>query len=542
MRLRWFRPVLAGWILAIGLGLSSVASAQAVPDDMLVDVALRDADLSTATRMLTQRTGIQFVFEPSGEPFAKITLQLSRQKASDAISYICKAAGAYFHRDENGVYVISHVAPKLDARNSDLNSNAAKVTVFRRIKLQKADARDVYMQILNVNPYDTSRMFNELRNFSRKSDPPPFPVLDNIPNNLPSPIQPQVVRTYQAPQTGSESGNDIQLPGDSANQGFAGGDLGGGGGGGVGGGFGGQGGGGGVGGGGGGGQGQLRGGFIPPGIDLASFDPTDNSLVVQGTEEAIDALQRIIAEFDRAPKQVEVKIEFVTTSSTVGTGLGYDVQFQRGSILFNSSLAPTQTFNPFFLGYSTGNLAMRLRAILTESRGHSVQAPTLRTMNNQPASISASTSTTIFLTQIQTTPSGNITTVTPQTLTATTGLAVTPRINNDGTITMFLAPQVQDFGQIRQGPNGQSIPDRLSQTISVVARVRNGETIALGGLNRKTDLATYRRFPILSEVPIIGQFFRQKVSSRDDTELIIFVTPTVIEDENDVNAGGSTVP
>jgi type II secretory pathway component GspD/PulD (secretin) len=164
-------------------------------------------------------------------------------------------------------------------------------------------------------------------------------------------------------------------------------------------------------------------------------------------------------------------------------------------------------------------------------------------MNNQPASITARTSTTIFLTQIQATPSGNITTTSPQTIQATTGLAVTPRINNDGTITMFLAPQVQDFGQIRHGPNGNDVPDTVSQQISVVARVHNGETIALGGLNRKTDLATFRRFPILSELPIVGQFFRQKVATRDDTELIIFVTPTVIEDDTDTTAGGgSTVP
>ena len=158
-------------------------------------------------------------------------------------------------------------------------------------------------------------------------------------------------------------------------------------------------------------------------------------------------------------------------------------------------------------------------------------------MNNQPASISATTQTTIFLTSIQATPSGNITTTNPQSFTATTGIAVTPRINNDGTITVFLAPQVQDFGQIRHGPNGD-IPDRVSQTISVVARVRNGETIALGGLNKKTDLASFQRYPVLSEIPIIGQFFRTRTTTKDDTELIIFVTPTIIEDDNDSNAGG----
>ncbi|MEA2552703.1 MAG: ral secretion pathway protein, partial [Fimbriimonadaceae bacterium] len=205
---------------------------------------------------------------------------------------------------------------------------------------------------------------------------------------------------------------------------------------------------------------------------------------------------------------------------------------------FNSSFASTSS--PFFLSYSAGNLAFRLRALLNESNGHSVQAPTIRTMNNQPASISAQTTTTLFLTQIQTTPSGNITTTQPVPYTSRTGLAVTPRINNDGTITMFLAPQVQDFGQIRRGPNGIEIPDLVSQTLSVVARVKNGETIALGGLNKKNDLSSFQRYPVLSDLPLIGQFFRTRTTSRNDTELIIFVTPTIIEDEDATGASGTS--
>ncbi len=537
MRSKWFRPALAGLAMLAVLGISTASRAQSAPDagDTLVDVVLNDADLVTATRMLTARTGMQFFIVPSGDAFGKITLTLTHQKAADVLGYICKSAGAYFQRDENGVYLISHTAPTPRQTASGTESNAKHVSVFRRIKLQKADPRDVYMQLYDINPYDSQRMFKELRSFAENANPPSFPNISNLPTNLTPAIQPQITHTYQAPGSAGESGGDIKLPGESANQ-LGGGDGGGGfGGGGGGGGFGG--GGGGQGGGGGGGGGQLSGGFVPPGIDRVSFDPTDNSMVVEGTEDAINALQHIIAEFDRAPKQVEIKVEFVTTSSTIGKGLGYDVQYQRGSILFNSSMANASS--PFFLAYSTGNLAFRLRALLSESQGHSEQAPSIRTMNNQPASISATTETTIFLTNIQTTPSGNITTSTPQTIRATTGIAVTPRINNDGTITMFLAPQVEDFGQIVHGPTGD-IPNRDTQTISVVARVRNGETVALGGLNKKTDLNSFQRYPVISDIPIIGQFFRTRTTNKDDTELIIFVTPTIIDDVNDSNTGLSS--
>lgn len=543
MRSKWFRPLIVGCALSMTLGMGVLAGAQSLPEDTLVDVMLKDAPLTEATRMLTARTGLQFVIEPSAEPFGKVSLQLTGQKASDVIKYMCQAAGAYFRRDDNGVYIISRTEPssgKASGGAGESEGKAKSVSVFRRFRLQKADPRDVYMQLLNINPYDVAERFKEMNYFSDVTSPERNAIGSFTPViKAPEAVPVQRVgsnQVFQPGKVGTESGNDILIPGESAKQFGGGQDEGGGGG------FGGQGGGG-LGGGGGQGNqgsGNFRGGFIPPGIDLVTFDPTDNSLLVQGTEEAIAALQRMIGEFDRAPKQVEIKVEFVTTQSTLGRSLGYDISFQRGSILFNSSFAASSS--PFFLAYSTGNLAFRLRTLLDESRGHSVQAPTIRTMNNQPASITAQTTTTLFLTQIQATPAGNITTVNPTPFTARTQLAVTPRINNDGTITMFLAPQIADFGQIRHGPNGTDIPDLVSQGVSVVARVRNGETIALGGLNKKNDLSSFRRYPVLSEIPIIGQFFRTRTTSRNDTELIIFVTPTIIEDDEGPSTNPASTP
>lgn len=538
MRLRSIRSVGLGLALAASFVASAVASAQA-PEEILVDVELKNADLLAATQMLTQRTGLQFVIEPSSEPFGKISLKLMRRTADEAIKYICTAAGAYFRRDENGVFIISRNKPVDAAPVEGVKSNAKSVSIFRKLKLQKGDARGIYEQILNINPYDPARPFKELHYFrnaaiQNSSLPPPSAY---IPKSSGETFVPVGVRPYQAPRTGGESGNEIRLPGEGAEQvgddGGGGGGRGGGGGFG-GGGFGGQGGGGFGGQGGGGGGGQVpAGGFIPQGLDQMSYDPTDNSILVQGTEEAINALQRIISEFDRAPKQVEIKVEFVTTQSAKASGLGYDVQYQRGSFLFNSSFAAVT--DPFFLAYSTGNVALRLRTFLTESQGGNVQSPTIRTMNNQPATIQSQTTTTIFLTQIQTTPNGNITTTTPISLTINSGLSVTPRINNDGTITMFLNPQLTDFGQIRR-QGGIEVPDQVSQAIAMVARVKNGETVAMGGFNRKTNTNSFDRYPVLSDIPIIGQFFRRRTVGRSNTELIIFVTPTILDEDDTIGS------
>jgi type II secretory pathway component HofQ len=131
-------------------------------------------------------------------------------------------------------------------------------------------------------------------------------------------------------------------------------------------------------------------------------------------------------------------------------------------------------------------------------------------------------------------PSGVTTTYQANQQDITTELIVRPRINDDGTITMTLNPRVEDLGQVRVGPDGQEVPDILSQELQVATRVKNGETIVLGGLTRKSTQGRSTRYPVLGDLPLIGQFFRTTSTSRDDSELLIFVTARVLEDDSDL--------
>ena len=101
----------------------------------------------------------------------------------------------------------------------------------------------------------------------------------------------------------------------------------------------------------------------------------------------------------------------------------------------------------------------------------------------------------------------------------------------------FINVTLQDFGQLRRSADGAEFPDILAQQIGVVARVKSGETIALGGLTRKSDTGSSSRFPILGDLPIVGQFFRSSNRDKTTSELIIFVTPTVIEDDGNLGIG-----
>jgi type II secretory pathway component GspD/PulD (secretin) len=284
----------------------------------------------------------------------------------------------------------------------------------------------------------------------------------------------------------------------------------------------------------GGGQGNVTltggDGFVPDGIDQISYDPTDNSIIVRGTDSAIQELERLIARFDVAPRQVEIKVEFVTTSNSLEQSFGIDWLFQRGQVVIgNIPGTQARTGDPFFVNFATGGLTTRLRALMLEGYGTVVNAPFVRTLNNQPATVFQTIQTFIFLTQTQVTTVGVINTVTPFPVNAQSFLQVKPRINADDTITISISPQLAEFGQIRRGPDGTEIPDLLTQGIQVSTIVKNGETIVLGGLNRKQETNTFQRFPILSELPIIGNLFRSTSRRVNNQELLIFITPRIVE-------------
>jgi general secretion pathway protein D len=353
------------------------------------------------------------------------------------------------------------------------------------------------------------------------------------------------IDTRAVASNSTDKGSDIILPGEGE---FGAGQRGGLGG--QGGGFGGQGGGLGGQGGGLGGQGGGRGqggqtnltagqGLVPQSIDFITYDPTDNSIIVRGTDEDIAELQRYISMFDVAPKQVVVKVEFITTSSSLAKSLGFDWLYERGTVFTgNRPGSFARAGDPIFLNYATGNVTTRMRALLQDGWGRVVQAPVIRTLNNQPGFVLNQVTTTLFLSQVIVAGNGQIIRA-PQAIQVpiTSGLGVAPRINEDGTVTTYIAVQLTDFGQLRVGPDGTEFPDILSQSIGVVSRVKSGETIALGGLTRKSDIGSVSRFPILGDLPIIGQFFRSTTHDRTTSELIIFVTPTVIEDESNNGIG-----
>ena len=296
---------------------------------------------------------------------------------------------------------------------------------------------------------------------------------------------------------------------------------------------------------------QGQGAALPDGVTKIYALQSNNSLLVQATPDGYALVKQLVKILDVAPRQVEIKVEFVTASVTDVDNLGvnFDLVPYPGLELATSQgsgqYGGTATgIGPTFLQYATGNIVAQLFQTLVRTRGKVVQAPLITTTNNVQATINIQTTIPFITTTVVGNGGLNGGTTQGQNvsfLPLNTGLIIQPRINSDDTVTMNLAPVITDVtGQVVGG-----IPTTISQQLTTLRTVRSGDTMVLGGLVRKQETNSTQRIPILSDIPILGGLFRTRNKQVNDQELLIFVTPTIIGESNDSNTananGGQSV-
>ena len=120
-------------------------------------------------------------------------------------------------------------------------------------------------------------------------------------------------------------------------------------------------------------------------------------------------------------------------------------------------------------------------------------------------------------------------------------LFVTPRINGDDSITLQGGVSFGDVTGSITNPNGGTLPITIQQPVTINRIVRNGDSMVIAGLTRKRDNVSTNKVPLLGDLPLIGTLFRSRNVTTDDSELVVFITPTIIPDRPSGNTAGSGV-
>jgi type II secretory pathway component GspD/PulD (secretin) len=106
-------------------------------------------------------------------------------------------------------------------------------------------------------------------------------------------------------------------------------------------------------------------------------------------------------------------------------------------------------------------------------------------------------------------------------------LSVTPLTGGNGEITTTITPEVSN---ITEQDQQTGLPVLSTRNASTTVRVRDGETIVIGGLTLNQEQVTDQKIPILGDIPLLGNLFRSQSKSHVQTELVVFVTPHIMSE------------
>lgn len=182
-----------------------------------------------------------------------------------------------------------------------------------------------------------------------------------------------------------------------------------------------------------------------------------------------------------------------------------------------------------WLGSHFSNINASLQALVTEGKARILSRPSITTMSGQKANI-------LIGGRIPIPTSAGDGQIAIDWREYGIRLNIEPVVDAENKITSKVHAEVStlDYGH-SVTENDFSIPAIASREADAVINVRSGMTMAIGGLLNSQDGKTVTKIPLLGDIPIIGQFFRHTQKTRDNRELLILITPTLVSDETPVS-------
>ncbi|MEW6495899.1 MAG: hypothetical protein AB1589_25765, partial [Cyanobacteriota bacterium] len=147
--------------------------------------------------------------------------------------------------------------------------------------------------------------------------------------------------------------------------------------------------------------------------------------------------------------------------------------------------------------------------------------------------------------QTQTDPTTNLTTQVQEPIIKNAGLILqinVQRIDDNGFITLAVNPTVSAIAGAQNTPQGQITLVNQRQLYSGQIRLRDSQTLILSGIIQEADRTTVRKVPILGDIPILGALFRSTERSNQRQEVIVLLTPQIIDDSAGSSFGYSYTP
>lgn len=270
---------------------------------------------------------------------------------------------------------------------------------------------------------------------------------------------------------------------------------------------------------------------------------SDNSLLILATPEDYESVLRLLRQLDIPPRQVliEAKIFEVQLTGALSWGLDWFLK-NRNSSSTPGSHSLTAQFTGSALNLSSGWLLRQSKELLValsstelSTRTRVVSTPSVVATDSIPASINVGLEVPMLTAQAVTGVQQGGSSLFANTITnRKTGvnLAITAHVNPSGVVTLEINQEVSSPGPPPVG--GIQSPSFSNRNVTTQVTVQDGDTIAIGGIISENDSQSSRGIPFLHRIPVLGAAFGNKSYSKERTELLVFITPRVIYDTNEL--------
>ncbi|MBN1962281.1 MAG: type IV pilus secretin PilQ [Deltaproteobacteria bacterium] len=293
-------------------------------------------------------------------------------------------------------------------------------------------------------------------------------------------------------------------------------------------------------------------------------DDRTNTIVVEDLRDNIKRIVSLARRLDRQTPQVLIEARIVEASSNYiqelgiqwggtgqassqygnSTGLTFPGEVIASGAADDQQTVNTGTINPgrfavnlpaaigagsggglgFIFGSAGGGqlLSLRLSALETNGTGRIISSPRIATLDNRTAKIAQGVDIPISTTSA----AGTNTRFIPANL----ELEVTPHVTNDGTVLLRLKTSKNEPDFANRGASGD--PTIVKKSAETEVMVRDGDTAVIGGIYTRNTSETYAEVPFFSKIPIIGWLFKKKRNEDRRAELLVFITPRIVNRES----------
>ncbi len=282
-----------------------------------------------------------------------------------------------------------------------------------------------------------------------------------------------------------------------------------------------------------------------PLVSKTSNSASSNIIVISDIQENIESILKIIETLDVPIPNINIAIRFIETNLDTLRGFGvdwsqapispgeYGVQDSANILNISFDNVTIATLNPL-------QLTNALKIMQARGQSKLLSSPQVTTLDNHEAE--TETVTTVFIegnisnqnqqytqgsqNNNNTGAYGNIFINQVQEKDIGIKLKVTPRINNQQKITMMVDAQVEAL--LSAAEIDTQKPRSTKRSVKTQVTVEDGNTVIIGGLIAENALESKKFVPIISAIPIIGKLFQSTTIEKEQRELLIFITPTIV--------------